>query len=437
MSVFRKNIPVFVIKFEAMKSKVCQYFIVVWVVICFSLISCNTEGETDQFDNPQIALSVESANLEVTLSGSITCLYGEVETVKISWGDGQVDHLESVDFTKISTKHSYPEVANYPVYVTASTSVGGVSSKSFVVSDLTPETSLKGIRPSIRKVSNKEFLVLTLNLHTYQEANQLAKLKMVADVIGKLDVDFIAFQECAQHKSSPISSGIIKEDNMAKIIADMIRAKYDVEYNYVWNWAHYGWDVWEEGVAILSKHKFIEQESRYISTDKTTSRTSSRKVIYAAFLVEGLGQFNIFSAHTSWRTSETDDEQNKQIRNVKDMVSEKEAVGGAQLNLFSIVCGDFNGNPTSDYPWSEGYTTMMTGGNYVDTFLEIFPDANTKPAKIAYNTIGGNTGRIDYIFNKKHNQRTVEDAQIIFKSDIVGMVSDHYGVITKIKVLSD
>ncbi len=68
------------------------------------------------------------------------------------------------------------------------------------------------------------------------------------------------------------------------------------------------------------------------------------------------------------------------------MVAEKETVGNCPV---SIVCGDFNGNPTSDYPWSEGYFTMVERGNYLDTFMQIYPDANNRPQQSAYNTVGG------------------------------------------------
>lgn len=143
------------------------------------------------------------------------------------------------------------------------------------------------------------------------------------------------------------------------------------------------------------------------------------------------GRINIFSAHTHWRTSETDEEQNNQINNIKSMVEEKELLS---MDAITFVAGDFNVNPTSDYPWSEGYFTMMENGDYTDTFLEIYPDANNKPAQSQYNTIGGDfPGRIDYIFMKNNDRFEVVESQIIFTGDVVGRVSDHYGVLTKVR----
>ena len=54
------------------------------------------------------------------------------------------------------------------------------------------------------------------------------------------------------------------------------------------------------------------------------------------------------------------------------MATEKEK---SNSNVVSMVCGDFNGNPTSAFPYSEGYNTMVNNGQYTDTFLEKNPDA--------------------------------------------------------------
>ena len=114
------------------------------------------------------------------------------------------------------------------------------------------------------------------------------------------------------------------------------------------------------------------------------------------------------------------------------MVDEK-----STANSYSFVAGDFNVNPTSDYPWSEGYKTMIANGNYVDTYLLANDGANNKPAQSQHNTVLGDfPGRIDYIFMKSNADFEVVDSQIIFRADIVGKVSDHYGVITKVRLIN-
>ncbi len=116
------------------------------------------------------------------------------------------------------------------------------------------------------------------------------------------------------------------------------------------------------------------------------------------------------------------------------MVDEKEVLNTVEA---SFVCGDFNVNPTSDDPWSEGYLTMINNGEYIDSFLEIYPDANNKPAQSIYNTIGGTyPGRIDYVFMKSNTHFRVMDSQIVFTNDVAGEISDHFGMLTKVQYIS-
>jgi len=379
---------------------------------------------------PELNVNLLSDGLKVTLKGSATDPDGEVTTLIINWGENTINTFSNNDFSSIDISHTYLIPASYSIVITAIDNSGDSTSRSIPQPVDFKETRLDGIKESMFKSSDKEFLVLTLNMHTYQETQQNEKFNLITDVIGMMDIDFIAFQECAQNKSSVISNGIIREDNMALIVSDRIKEKYNIDHNYTWNWAHYGWTVWEEGVAVLSKHLLADTDERYISTITNTSSITSRKAIYGSY-VWPYGRINIFSAHTHWRTSLTDEEQNKQVMNIKSMVEEKESLSQGAV---SLVCGDFNGNPTSEYPWSEGYTTMMKDDDYMDTFREIYPDANTIPAKDIYYTVGGDLpGRIDYIFMKKNVHYQVVDSQIIFKDDVVGLVSDHYGVLTKIR----
>jgi maltose 6'-phosphate phosphatase len=371
--------------------------------------------------------------LKVTITGTATDSDGTITDLTLDWGDKKTNTLSGSELAVIEAIHTYSDPATYNIIITAHDNAGDSTTRTITVAMDFKETSLEGIKTSMFKTSGNEYLLLTVNLHTYQEAQQNEKFNLITDVIGKMDIDFIAFQECAQNRYAAITEGIIREDNMALIISKRIKGKYNVDYNFVWNWSHYGWNVWEEGVAVLTKHPIIQYEDRYISSYTGTGSILSRKVIYASCQATG-GLFNVFSAHTHWRLSLSDEEQNNQIKKIKLMVEEKDS---SAIDAVSFVCGDFNGNPTSDYPWSEGYNTMMGTNDYSDTFLDIYPDANQKPAQSIYNTIGGDLpGRIDYIFMKKNPNFKVIDSQIIFKNDVVGIVSDHYGVLTKVMIIN-
>ncbi len=405
-----------------------RFFLIQAVVVMF--LGCSDDISNAKINQkPILNITYNVDALNVTIEGRVIDYDGTISKVKIDWGDNKIDILLESEFLNIEESHTYLNPAPYNILITTIDNDGDSTNQSLSLVVDFKDVSLDNIKESMFKTSDNEYLILTVNLHTYQENMQNEKFHMLTEAIGKMDIDFIAFQECAQNKSASIYEGIIREDNMALIISNNLKENYDVDYNFVWNWAHYGWDVWEEGVAILSKYPLQASEDKYISTSTNTSNIASRKVIYGAYLIPE-GKINIFSAHTHWRTSETDEEQNKQIKNVKQMVEEKEALNSV---IATFVCGDFNGNPTSDYPWSEGYNTMVNNGVFVDTYLEIYPDANTKPAQSIYNTIGGTyPGRIDYIFMKNNTSLKVLDSQIIFTDDIIGKISDHNAVLTKV-----
>ena len=380
---------------------------------------------------PVLNISSFTDGLKVTIKGSATDPDGTISGVTIDWGDKSTGQLPGSEFADFEESHIYKDPATYKIIITARDNEGYPTTMLIAVSVDFRETSLEGIKTTMFKSSDKEYLILTLNLHTYQETRQNEKFNLIADLIGKMNIDFIAFQECAQNRYAMVTEGIIREDNMALVISKRIKEKYKTDYHFAWNWSHYGWDVWEEGVAVLSRFPVIQSEDRYISSNTSTGSITSRKVIYASCQAPGV-LFNVFSAHTHWRTSVSDEEQNNQVNRIKSMVEEKES---SAPDALSFVCGDFNGNPTSDYPWSEGYNTMMRANDYSDSFLEIYPDANQRPAQSIYNTVGGDLpGRIDYIFMKKNARFRVADSQIIFTKDVVGNVSDHFGVLTKVTI---
>ncbi|MDA3780228.1 MAG: endonuclease/exonuclease/phosphatase family protein [Bacteroidales bacterium] len=399
--------------------------------ILFLFIGCSGGITVNKTPNPDIDYNVNG--LEITISGKIIDSDGTITKINIDWDDNNISNLLYGDLETLEESHTYSEPGTYNITITAFDNEGDFGTQSFTAVINYAQVNIDNIKESMFKTSDNEYLILTINLHTYQESQQNEKFNMLMEVIGKMDIDFIAFQECAQHKLSTITNGIIREDNMALIISNRLQENYNVNYNFTWNWAHYGWDVWEEGIAILSKYPIIDSDNKYISTSESTSNITSRKAIYASYEIPE-GKINIFSTHTHWRTSETDEEQNEQIRNIQQMVNEKEILNPITA---TFVCGDFNVNPTSDYPWSEGYSTMINNGEYIDTFLEIYSEANNKPAQSIYNTIGGTyPGRIDYIFMKNNNNFNIIDSQIIFTDNVVGKISDHAGVLTKIKYIN-
>jgi maltose 6'-phosphate phosphatase len=281
-----------------------------------------------------------------------------------------------------------------------------------------PYDPVKGKKPA------GMFDVLTVNLHTYQEKDPLAKLGYVAETIAKADADFVAFQECAQHSSSNKAAewyGVtIRSDNMAKIITDTLKKKYSQEYNVFWDWAHYGWGVWEEGVAVLSKKSYPMKnpKSQYISVQTVKNSIDSRMAAMAYFDMPGVGLLRFVSVHVSWG-----DVQSAQLAALNEWAKYSSEAPGIFL-----ICGDFNMNfdtpgykqMTEEYLYTDAYRTANPGGK---------ADGTTSGSRIDYQfLIGKNI--VPVLAQRLFTGAPNWDAA--FKQ-----VSDHYGVLVWYQVTSE
>ena len=274
-----------------------------------------------------------------------------------------------------------------------------------------------------------ELVVLTLNLHTYQEVDAAEKLARVAEVIARLRPDFVCLQECAQHSRSPRVEDpravpgepvdAIREDNMARIIAADLAERFGFEVRYTFSWAHHGWDVWEEGLAVLTPHPVLETGQRYVSRITTRDNINSRKAVLLAAQVPGHGRVHAFSVHTSWGPTQAG-----QIRALAEWVAEHEAAHP----LATIVAGDFNANAGG-----EGYQLLVDPA--VGGLRDSYAEAN--PRGFGDVTFPGDRSRIDYIFTRQGDPLRAKTSQVYFRAAeaLGGRVSDHLAVITRFAAL--
>ena len=74
--------------------------------------------------------------------------------------------------------------------------------------------------------------LLTLNCHSWQEDNQIEKIKYLAKIIKEKQYDVIALQEVSQKINSKLLQAMIKEDNFAQLLIEELnkRNKYS-EYS--------------------------------------------------------------------------------------------------------------------------------------------------------------------------------------------------------------
>lgn len=68
--------------------------------------------------------------------------------------------------------------------------------------------------------------LLTLNCHSWQEENQMEKIKYLAKVIQEEEYDVIALQEVSQSIQAKIVCGNKKEDNFGLLLLEELKALY-------------------------------------------------------------------------------------------------------------------------------------------------------------------------------------------------------------------
>lgn len=130
--------------------------------------------------------------------------------------------------------------------------------------------------------------LLTLNCHSWQEENQVEKIKYLAEVIKEKQYDVIALQEVSQSIDAKLVNSIIKEDNFAKLLIDELNKLDEYKYNFIWDYSHIGYDIYEEGLAILTKHEIEDFKSFYISKSDDKTNYRSRNIINIKVKINGI-----------------------------------------------------------------------------------------------------------------------------------------------------
>ncbi|MCK5423808.1 MAG: endonuclease/exonuclease/phosphatase family protein [Emcibacter sp.] len=272
-----------------------------------------------------------------------------------------------------------------------------------------------------------ELVILTINLHTYQELRQEGDtpqqriernqplLATVAQAIADLDADLVCLQEVGEWRgdvrnpeTAPFGKG---QSNAANKINRLLGGRYNIHMD----WSHYGWDIWREGVAIFSKTPFRETESRFVTKDQSHQFWKSRNIARAETEVKGIGKIDIFSVHTGW----WDDKKEPFQAQFSNIMKWAEEVRVNNKPDAIILCGDFNieaGSPA--------YHFVTKNFGYNDLYYQ------ANPAGLMDATIDGK--RIDYILMNEGSPLEVTAAQRIFTKKDYGRVSDHKGIYVRI-----
>ncbi|MGP1909604.1 endonuclease/exonuclease/phosphatase family protein [Metabacillus sp. JX24] len=255
--------------------------------------------------------------------------------------------------------------------------------------------------------------LLTLNCHSWQEENQMEKIRTLALAIKEQSYDVIALQEVSQRVEEPVLYDGVKKNNYALVLLDELKKLGVAGYKLVWGFAHIGYPGFEEGLAILTKHPVVDSEVFSVTKGKNTDYWKTRSIVRADIDYNGQ-EISFYSCHLGWWHDEEEP-----CKYQLDSLLQK-----VDLDKPSFLMGDFN---NSAEVRDEGYDYLLSHDLY-DTY-ELAEDKDsgiTVKGKIAGWDENKKDLRIDLILvNKEVN---VHSSKVIFNDDNRPVVSDHYGV---------
>lgn len=271
--------------------------------------------------------------------------------------------------------------------------------------------------------------LLTLNTHSLVEKDYEKKLAYFINWVDRNDYDVISLQEVNQSISAEkvttdnYFSGAnenvkIKEDNHILRVVNGLKLK-GKNYYWVWTPIKVGYDIYDEGIGIISKYRPIDVKEFYITQSDNYFNWKVRKVIGIKCEIENEKKW-FFSVHLGWWKDDVEvfPHQLATLKSqLKNIVKDDEEV---------FLMGDFN-NPADVR--DEAYDQILKEG-----WLDTYTLAKEKDAGI---TVAGlidgwkdhkdiTSMRIDFIFTNKN--QGIAKSNVVFNGKNGEIISDHFGV---------
>ena len=262
--------------------------------------------------------------------------------------------------------------------------------------------------------------VLTLNTHSWLEANSLKKLFDLAEHIYIENYDIICLQEINQEiRDLPVKeaegyielpdSPALHKDNYALQLVTYLKSQ-GRPYEWSWSYNHIGYGKYQEGVAILSKTP-ITVEDVLISATADDRDYHTRRALVAQTRIDDT-PITIVSLHMSWFEKGFVSEWQKLEKFLED----------SPKPIF--LMGDFN-NPFA----TEGYQMILESKlDLQDSHL--VADVISGDHTIIGDIDGWEDNRdflkVDHIFTTKGLD--IKSSKVVLDGGASPLVSDHFGL---------
>ncbi|MCM3668332.1 endonuclease/exonuclease/phosphatase family protein [Mesobacillus maritimus] len=255
--------------------------------------------------------------------------------------------------------------------------------------------------------------LLTLNCHSWLEENQLNKIRILAEAIKEQSYDVIALQEVSQKLNPENIDGELKHDNFVLFLLEELKQIGVTGYEFVWECAHIGFDIYEEGVALLTKHPVEKTYSFFVTKSSDITNWKARRIVGAKIRYQGkLVRF--YSCHLGWWHDEQESYEH-QVDSLFSKINEESPF---------FLMGDFNNDANTRH---EGYDYLLSKGVF-----DAYHLANTKDdgATVVGEIKGWDDNkedlRIDLILTSTDVE--VKSSKVIFNGKHKPVISDHYGI---------
>ena len=261
--------------------------------------------------------------------------------------------------------------------------------------------------------------ILTINVHAWLEENQMEKIDILARDIAEKQYDVIAMQEVNQLMNNPIIFDDIRQENYGWVLLEKLQEYTDTDYYYHWSNSHIGFSKYNEGVAIITRHKIKAEDEFYCTFAQSVRTISARRIV--SITIDYKGQdIEFYSCHMNLPNCETED-MGENLRNI---------LKRSKTDNLKILMGDFNtdanGNP-------EDYRNILNQGLYDTYVLAEKKDHGVTVDKGIHGWDHDKSQkRIDYIFSNKEIK--VKESKVIFNNENKGIISDHFGIELKLEI---